>query len=85
MGICPQDWALSYRTVSKFPVDEGFEISASAVRGRWPTMSQSERLDLVSRVRSVKTGLDTCVGTPRVELRQTCSQLNCLTAGFIAR
>ena len=35
-------------TVSKFLVDEGFWVSATAIHQRWPKMNQSERLDFVS-------------------------------------
>ena len=38
----------SYARVSKFFLDETFVISASEIRGRWPKMSEGERLDFVS-------------------------------------
>jgi hypothetical protein len=37
----------SYSTISKFLADEHFAISASEIRRRWPTMSESQRLDFV--------------------------------------
>jgi len=33
--------------MSKFLADENFTVSASEIRQRWPSMSESERLDFV--------------------------------------
>ena len=37
----------SYSHMSKFLADENFTVSASEIRQRWPSMSESERLDFV--------------------------------------
>jgi hypothetical protein len=37
----------SYCYISKFLADETFTVSASEIRNRWPSMSESERLDFV--------------------------------------
>ncbi len=48
------DWSYVYKSgksharVSKFLLDETFVVNASEIRGRWPKMSESERLDFVS-------------------------------------
>lgn len=49
------DWSYVYRSgeksyarVSKFFLDETFVVSASEIRGRWPKMSEGERLDFAS-------------------------------------
>jgi HEAT repeat protein len=37
----------SYYSISKFLTDETFTVSASVIRGRWPSWSESERLEFV--------------------------------------
>jgi hypothetical protein len=37
----------SYFTISKFLADEGFAVSASEIRRRWPNMDEVERTDFV--------------------------------------
>ncbi len=45
----------SYCSISRFLADKGFEVSASEIRRRWPSMSARERVDFASNF-SVKEG-----------------------------
>jgi HEAT repeat protein len=45
----------SYSHMSKFLADENFTVSASEIRQRWPSMSESERLDFVQNFWSKAT------------------------------
>ena len=53
--VSESDWSYVYKSgeksyvrISKFSLDETFAVSASEIRGRWPKMNESERLDFVS-------------------------------------
>jgi hypothetical protein len=48
------EWSYKYKTgeksycnISKFLADEGFTVSASEIRSRWPNMDENQRLDFV--------------------------------------
>ena len=40
--------AKSYCAISRFSVEKGFEVSASEIRRRWPSMNEVERMDFAS-------------------------------------
>ena len=53
------EWSYSYKCgeksycrISRFMVEPGFEVSASEIRRRWPTMNEHERLDFASNFHS---------------------------------
>jgi hypothetical protein len=49
------EWSYSYKcgpksfcSISRFMAEEGFEVSASEIRQRWPSMNEGERMDFAS-------------------------------------
>ena len=49
------EWSYSYKcgdksycSISRYMVEPGFEVSASEIRGRWPSMNEYERLDFAA-------------------------------------
>jgi hypothetical protein len=45
----------SYSRISRFMVEPGFQVSASDIRQRWPSMNESDRLDLASNFYNKET------------------------------
>jgi hypothetical protein len=48
----------SYSRISRFMVEKGFEVSASEIRQRWPSMNKRERMDLASNFYNKQTWTD---------------------------
>jgi hypothetical protein len=59
------EWSYSYKcgpksycTISRFLAEAGFEVKASEIRRRWPSMNETERLDFASNFHVTKTWTD---------------------------
>ncbi len=48
----------SYCSISRFMAEKGFEVSASEIRQRWPSMSERERMDFASNWWTKRTWTD---------------------------
>ena len=64
------DWSYSFKggsnsycTISRFMAEEGFVVSASEIRQRWPSMNETERIDFAMnfRVKEPCTENDTAI------------------------